>query len=87
MDQMICQSCGFSFTEENKGTNRDLSLNEEYCNRCYKEGDFQDKSLSLRHLEAKILEMARIHCDITLEEARLVIKKLPHLKRWQFHNI
>ena len=82
MEPLICQSCGLPFTAELMGTNRDETKNEEYCVNCFENGEFIDHSLSLHKLEVKLVEMAEVHNEITLEEAQAVIKELPYLKRW-----
>ena len=40
MEQKFCQSCGMPLTEEILGTNADGSKNEDYCQYCYKDGEF-----------------------------------------------
>lgn len=87
MKTLICQSCGWPFTKATVGTNRDKSENPDYCRDCYQDGAFTDKSLNLHQLEVKLLEMAEMHEDISLEEARQLIKKLPELKRWRMEHI
>ncbi len=87
METLICQSCGWPFVPANAATNRDKSVNTDYCRDCYKDGAFVDKSLNLHQLEIKLLEMAEVQEDISLEEARQLIKKLPELKRWRMDNI
>ncbi|MBZ9631433.1 zinc ribbon domain-containing protein [Salegentibacter sp. LM13S] len=87
MKTLICQSCGWPFTTATAGTNRDKSENLDYCRDCYQVGAFTDKSLNLHELEVKLLEMAEVHEDISLEEAQQLIKKLPELKRWRMDHI
>ena len=87
MKPAICQSCGLPFTTETSGTNRDGSKNEDYCMNCFKNGEFVDHSLSLHELEIKLLEMAEIHNEISLEEAQQIIRILPDLKRWKMSVI
>ncbi|MBO2544849.1 zinc ribbon domain-containing protein [Salegentibacter sp. BDJ18] len=87
MKTLICQSCGWPFPKATVGTNRDKSENSDYCRDCYQDGAFTDKSLNLHQLEVKLLEMAEMHEDISLEEARQLIKKLPELKRWRMEHI
>ncbi|HEY9184042.1 MAG TPA: zinc ribbon domain-containing protein [Salegentibacter sp.] len=82
-----CQSCGLAFTKERSGTNRDKTLNSDYCIDCFKDGEFTNPHLSLHQLEIQLLEMAEIHNDISLEEAQQIIRKLPELKRWRMENI
>lgn len=83
----ICQSCGLPFSSNYRGTNRNRTENIDYCGGCFKNGEFTNHSLSLHSLEVKIMEMAKVHEEITLEEAQNVIKILPHLKRWKFSLI
>lgn len=87
MKQLICQSCGLPFLKSLSGTNRDETKNEEYCITCYEKGEYTDCSLSLHKLEIKIIEMAKVHNEVTLEEAQLIIKNLPYLKRWHMNII
>tara|TARA_R100000935_G_C2827675_1_gene163251 strand:+ start:1356 stop:1619 length:264 start_codon:yes stop_codon:yes gene_type:complete len=82
MDHLTCQSCGLPFTKEINGTNRDETDNEDYCLHCFENGEFVDQSLTLHGLEVKLVEMAEMHNEITLEEAVTVIRELPYLKRW-----
>lgn len=82
MEPLICQSCGLAFTKETMGTNRDETKNNEYCANCFSDGEFVDHSLTLHKLEVKLVEMAEVHNEITLEEAQSVIRELPYLKRW-----
>lgn len=82
-----CQCCGLPFTIECRGTNRDQSFNKDYCIDCFKDGEFTDPHLTLHQLEIQFLEKAELHNEISLEEARQIIKTLPHLKRWRMNNI
>ena len=82
MKHLTCQSCGLPFTAELRGTNRDKSTNEDYCIHCFEKGEFVDHSLTMHKLEVKLVEMAEKHNEITLEEAQVVIRELPYLKRW-----
>ena len=38
--QLICQCCGMPLEDEIIGRNRDGSLNEDYCKRCYADGTY-----------------------------------------------
>lgn len=87
MKPLICQSCGFPFTAERRGTNRDGSKNNDYCIDCYKNGEFTDHHLTLHEQERRLLEMAKEHNEISLEEAQEIIRSLPDLKRWKMTNI
>lgn len=87
MKPMICQSCGFPFTAETRGTNRDGTKNNDYCISCFKNGQFTDHHLTMHELERRYLEMAQEHNEISLEEARQIIRTLPDLKRWKMTNL
>ena len=75
------------FPKEDMGTNRDNTLNEDYCFNCYQNGEFTNHHLTLHSLEIQLLEMAKVHNEITLEEAQQIIRVLPDLKRWRMNNI
>lgn len=83
MEKTICQSCSMPIEAENLfGTNKDGSLNKDYCIYCYKDGKFiHDVSLE-QYIEmnvqfasqAKMTEAEmRAHCE----------KVFPTLKRWK----
>jgi len=86
MKPEICQSCGLPFTDESKGTSRDQTESEDYCNNCFQNGCFVEPSLSLRELEVNYLEKAKKNEDLTLEEAQVAIKISPTLKRWRIRD-
>lgn len=86
-DLPVCQSCALPLNEDFYGTNRDRSINKDYCKSCYDSGEFQDPSLSLHCLEVQIMEMAEVHNDFSLEEAQQLIKLLPTLKRWKMSQL
>ncbi len=87
MEHLTCQSCGLPFTKELRGINRDKTKNNEYCINCFDNGGFVDHSLTMHKLEVKLVEMAKVHNEITLEEAQAVIRELPYLKRWHLNII
>lgn len=87
MKSLMCQCCGLPFSPEARGTNRDQSLNSDYCINCFKDGEFRDKRLTIQDMEKKLLNMAR-HCDdVSIEEAHQTIAILPDLKRWKMTRI
>lgn len=84
MEQKICQSCSMPLTKnEEIGTNKDGSKNEDYCIYCYKDGEFTDNIDNVQeYIEANIQyaeqagmtkEQMREHCE----------KVIPTLKRWK----
>ena len=87
MVSRVCQSCGSPVELEDCGTNKDLSINEDYCISCFKKGKFSDHSLSLRKLEQAVQEKAERQNEISFEEAERLKKILPTLKRWRLSRI
>lgn len=87
MKPSICQSCGFPFSEEYSGTKIDKSKSQDYCRGCFQNGKFTDQHLTIVELERRLLEMAKEHNQLSIEEARQVIKILPDLKRWKMTHI
>ncbi|MCX2839764.1 zinc ribbon domain-containing protein [Salinimicrobium sp. MT39] len=87
MKSLTCQSCGLPFSKKFRGTNKDLSKNSDYCLNCFKDGTFTNHQLNIQDMEKKLLEMARHHDGLTLEEAQQTIKILPDLKRWKMTHI
>ena len=86
MKPLICQSCGLPFTDDSEGTNRDQTKSEDYCINCFQNGNFVEPSLSLLEMEARDLGKAQKNENITMEEARGVLKILPILKRWRIRD-
>ena len=79
----ICQSCGMPITTPNQlGTNKDGSINQDYCKYCYNLGEFIDKVSMEEYIEmcSKYGEQA----GMTNEEMRKHCETLfPTLKRWK----
>lgn len=88
MEQKFCQSCGMPLNStEDHGTNKNGSLNDDYCTYCFKEGSFT---------EDLTMDEMIVHCaqftdefnkdspqKITKEEAIAQMKiYFPKLKRW-----
>lgn len=89
MEQKICQSCGMPLTEPDLfGTNKDQSINEDYCVYCYKDGTFmQDVSMDemIEHCVQFLEEFNKDSgTNFTREEAIAEMKLFfPTLKRWE----
>lgn len=44
--EKVCQSCGMEMTVEQYGTNKNQTLNEDYCLHCFTDGQFgKDESM------------------------------------------
>ena len=83
----ICQSCGMPLTNENElGTNKDGTLNKDYCKYCYRNGTFID-DVSMQEYIDMCSEFGS-QAGMTNEEMRKHCEKLfPTLKRWQKEKI
>lgn len=78
----LCQSCGMPLTDEILGTNADGSKNPDYCEYCYKDGEFIDKVSMEEYIE--MCSQFGAQAGMTNEQMKEHCQKLfPHLKRWQ----
>lgn len=87
-EEVFCQSCGMPMqTPDQFGTNKDGSMNHDYCCYCYKNGEFlQDCTMAemIDHCVHYLQEFnTTAGVNFTEEEA---IKQMndffPKLKRW-----
>lgn len=81
--QKLCQSCGMPITDESQlGTNKDQTINNDYCKYCYQNGKFID-DVSLE----KYIDMCSQYGEqagMTNEEMKKFCQILfPTLKRWK----
>lgn len=83
MENKICQSCGMPITsDEQLGTNKDGSINVDYCKYCYENGEFIDKVTMEEYVE--MCSQFGPQAGMTDEEMREYCKRLfPTLKRWK----
>ena len=83
MENKICQSCGMPIiSNEQLGTNKDKSRNEDYCIYCYKDGEFIYKVTMEEYIE--MCSQFGSQAGMTNEEMKEHCKKLfPTLKRWK----
>lgn len=83
MENKICQSCGMPITlNEQLGTNKDGSINPDYCKYCYENGEFIDKVTMEEYIE--MCSQYGSQAGMTNEEMREHCTKLfPALKRWK----
>ncbi len=83
MENRICQSCSMPITTDlDFGTNKDGSINNDYCKYCYKDGEFIDKVSMEEYIDmcSQYWEQAWM----TNEEMKAYCTKLfPTLKRWE----
>ena len=80
----ICQSCGSSIDLITEfGTDKDGSINTDYCFQCYQEGAFKGKNKSL---EQKIAQNIALSSKFGVSRAKAIKELnivLPNLKRWR----
>jgi len=83
MKNNICQSCTMPIENpELRGTEKDGSLNHEYCFYCYQHGEFTRPDLTLGEMKAMVkTQMQKKNIDPIL--IQMAIKNLPYLKRWK----
>ena len=83
MNNKICQSCGMPIiNNEQMGTNKDLSLNQDYCKYCYSKGEFIDKVTLEEYID--MCSQFGAQAGMTNEEMKEHCTKLfPTLKRWK----
>ena len=81
--QKLCQSCGMPITNENQlGTNKDQTINQDYCKYCYQNGEFVDK-VSLEEY-INMCSQYGSQAGMTNEEMKKFCQILfPTLKRWK----
>lgn len=84
MEQKFCQSCGMPLTGADVyGTEKDGSLNRDYCIYCYKNGAFTGEMTMEEMIEFCIPFTLEAQPGTTAEEARAEMKQFfPQLKRW-----
>ena len=83
MENKICQSCGMPITTNNLfGTNKDGSINSDYCKYCYVDGEFIDKVTMEEYIE--MCSEFGAQAGMTNEQMREYCATLfPTLKRWK----
>lgn len=81
--EKICQSCGMPITDNSQlGTNKDGSINEDFCKYCFVNGEFVNKISMEEYIE--MCSKFGAQAGMTNYETRMHCKKLfPTLKRWK----
>jgi hypothetical protein len=80
---LICQSCGMPLNkEENKGTNKDKTKNDEYCKFCFLEGKFTNPQLTMEDQINKGIEMSKKMWMPEDKAKEIAWNTIPKLKRW-----
>ena len=83
MENRICQSCGMPMpTDDLLATNKDGSINYDYCKYCYKDGEFIDNVTMEQYID--MCSQYGEQAGMTNEEMKEHLTKLfPTLKRWK----
>ena len=83
MENKICQSCGMPIaSDEQLGSNKDGSINNDYCKYCYKNGEFIDKVRMEEYIE--MCSKYGSQAGMTNEQMKEYCQNLfPTLKRWK----
>ena len=83
MENKICQSCAMPLTSDDLlGTNKDGTINEDYCKYCYDKGEFLH-NVSMEEFVDMCSEFGA-QAGMTNEQMREYCATLfPTLKRWK----
>ena len=81
--ERICQSCGMPLKSDSElGTEKDGTINIDYCKYCYNDGEFIDKVDMNEYIE--MCSKFGFQAGMTNEEMKAFCEKLfPTLKRWK----
>jgi hypothetical protein len=86
MKNQICQSCGMPLTDENIiATEKDGTLNHEYCLYCYQNGSFTEPNITMQEM-ADICVYYMTNEEHGFDEStahKMMNNLLPTLKRWK----
>lgn len=86
MNEKLCQSCGKPMgpTDVLYGTEINGTKSKDYCNDCYRNGEFTTNITKERMIEVSIPYLIREKPGIKEEEARKEMEVFfPTLKRWK----
>lgn len=85
MTERYCQSCGRLIHEvADCGRETDGSINENYCDRCYREGKFTEPELTRWQMIARIIPLWMEEKQVPYRQALIDANYfLSGLRRWQ----
>lgn len=83
MERILCQSCAMPMEDADLlGTNKDGSINHDYCKYCYSKGEFLHK-VSMEEFIDMCSQFGE-QAGMSNEEMRELCTRLfPTLKRWK----
>lgn len=80
----ICQSCGMPLTnEQNKGTNENKTLNDEFCKFCFQDGTFVHPERTMEDQIEIGVEMSKKLWMPEDKAREIALETIPKLKRWK----
>jgi hypothetical protein len=86
MEKQICQSCGMPLTNEKLiATEKDGTLNHEYCLYCYQNGSFTEPNITMQKM-ANICVYYMTNKESGFDESiahEMMNNLLPTLNRWK----
>jgi len=81
-EKNICQSCSMPLDNpELFGTEKDGSLNPDYCKYCYQNGHFTHPEMTLDKMEKRMTKYMQKE-KLPKEVIERAVNRLPFLKRW-----
>lgn len=84
MSNNVCQSCGMIMKENERGTNLDGSISEDYCKYCFNDGKFGKDETMEEMIESCIPFWINEAKGIDEKAARQeLLSIIPTLKRWK----
>lgn len=83
-----CQSCAMPIKrDENKGTEKNKTLSNKYCQFCYKKGAFVEPNITLKEMQEKCAEIFKIeHPILSTLFGKSYIASIAKLERWNQEN-
>ena len=79
--EKFCQSCSMPLSEELLGTEKDGTKSSDYCQFCYRDGEFTHPRYSLDEMIAHLQDQMDVS-DLPEDIIETAIARLPRLKRW-----
>ena len=80
--EKICQSCSMPLDKPDLfGTEKDGTINQEYCIYCYKNGAFTGPDVTMEEMQ-KFVKNKMIELKIPISEIDQAVNIIPHLRRW-----
>jgi hypothetical protein len=80
--EKVCQSCSMPLNKKELfGTEKNGSINEEYCSYCYKNGAFTGSDVTMEEMQ-KFVKNKMIELKIPGSQIDKAVNSIPYLRRW-----